>query len=302
MDKVLFIDGHNFIWRANITFGGPVKHEPVVPSNISNGITICACKAPWNLEQNFCYGEKYNIIFNFFRNLRPIIEQFVPDKCFFVLEGHPKFRYDLYGDYKANRIIKHAAKQEDQTRFFRNRDIIVSLLPHTPITLAKAANYEADDVVASLCDNMKTEDLAIVSTDTDYIQLLQLGYANLQIYNPIKKIDMEAPPYPYVGWKCLNGDKSDNIPKLLTPKKALDTINNPELLKQFLSVEENRANFNINRQLIEFGKVPEEEIELQEGQRNFQFLYDAFAQMKFETIIRKDAWTRYIKTFDCIKY
>lgn len=294
MDKVLFIDGHNFIWRANITFGGPVKHELIAGK--------CACKSPWNMEHNFCYGEKFNIIFNFFRNLRPIIEQFSPDKCFFVLEGHPQFRYDLYAGYKANRLIKTASREEDQARFFANRDVIVPLLLHLPITQARARAYECDDVVATLCENLKTEALTVVSTDTDYIQLLQKGYPSVQIYNPIKKIYMEAPTYPYVAWKCLAGDKSDNIPPLLKPKKAVDTVSNPALFQKFLSTEENRANFSIHRQLIEFRSVPLEEIEMQEGERNFQFLYDAFSQMKFETIVRSDTWKRYMKTFDCIKF
>lgn len=297
MDKVLFIDGHNFIYRANVAFGDAFwKHQKAALDE-----NECRCGEPWNNKTDSC-DKDYVVVFNFFRNLRPIIEQFDPVKCFFVLEGHPKFRYDLYGDYKANRIVKHAIKHEDQAKFVRNRDIIVSLLPHLPITLAKAAHYEADDVIASLCEGLKTEDLAIVSSDADYIQLLQRGYSNLQVYNPIKKVDMESPPYPYVGWKCLHGDKSDNIPKLLTPKKALDTITNPQLLQKFLAVEENRANFSVNRQLIEFGLVPPEEIELQEGQRNFQYLYDAFSQMKFETIVRKESWSKYTKTFDCLKY
>lgn len=295
MDKVLFIDGHNFIWRANITFGGPVRHVPADPGK-------CLCNSPWNEEDGFCYGEKYNVIFNFFRNLRPIIEQFSPDKCFFVLEGHPQFRYDLYADYKANRLIKTASRREDQDRFSKNRDVIVSMLAHLPITTARATHYECDDVVAALCENLKSEDLTVVSTDTDYIQLLQRGYPQIGIYSPIKKSYMEAPNYPYVAWKCLAGDKSDNIPPLLKPKKAIATVSSPELFKRFLEVEENRANFNINRQLIEFQSVPEEEILIQEGQRNFQFLHDAFKQMKFETIVRADTWKRYISTFDCLKY
>lgn len=297
MDKVLFIDGHNFIWRAMVSFG-EAKYQHI---RVQEQERDCACSQPWDFLTDSC-SQDFTWVFNFYRNLRPIIEQFSPDKCFFVLEGHPQFRYNLYADYKANRIIKTAAKQENQARFFKNRDRIVELLPHLPITLARAEKYECDDVVATLCDNLKNEDLTVVSTDTDYIQLLQRGYPKIQIYNPIKKENMTAPPYPYVGWKCLAGDVSDNIPKLLTPKKAVNTISNPELLKKFLETEENRANFNINRQLIEFQTVPSDEISLTEGQRNFQFLYDAFTYMKFETIIRKESWAKYIKTFDCIKY
>src|SRR5678816_3459258 len=256
MDKILFIDAHNAMWRACVKFGAV---QPDVPDEVI-------------------------FAFNFFRNLRPIIADFEPDKCFFVLEGHPQFRYDLFSDYKANRIIKQAAKQETNDRFLKTKDIIVPLLQHLPITTCRAANYEADDVIATLCDNMRDEDLTVLSNDSDYIQLLQRSYPQIRIYNPIKKVFMEAPPYPYVAWKCLNGDKSDNIPALLKPKKALDTVNSPELFEKFMAVEENRANFSVNRQLIEFRTVPVDEITLHEGARNFDALRTAFTEMKFESI------------------
>ena len=309
MDKVLLIDGHNAMWRASVSFGPPVKHEKWVmtdPFARDDRVGIlypcCACKAPWNTEEGFCYGERYSIVFNFFRNLRPIIELFSPDKCYFVLEGHPQFRYDLYADYKANRLIKQASKKDTLDKFARDKDIIIELLQYLPITICRAADYECDDVIASLCKNLKDEDLTILSNDSDYIQLLQLEYNKIQIYNPIKKQFMEAPLYPYVAWKCLNGDKSDNIPALLKPKKALNTINDPVLFQKFMDVGENRANFNINRQLIEFRSVPEEEIIIQECIRQFDILKQAFSDMKFESIINDKSWSKYCNTFNCLKY
>lgn len=276
MDKVLFIDAHNQMWRACVKFGAV---QPDVPDEVI-------------------------FTFNFFRNLRPLIADFEPAKCFFVLEGHPQFRYDLFADYKANRIIKlaEAKSKESNDRFLRTKDLIVPLLQHLPVTICRAANYEADDVVATLCENMRTEDLTVLSNDSDYIQLLQRGYPQIRIYNPIKKSFMEAPNYPYVAWKCLNGDKSDNIPALLKPKKALDTVNSPELFQKFMDVEENRANFNVNRQLIEFRPVPVDEISLREGTRNFDALRQAFTEMKFESIVNDQSWNKYCKTFDCLKY
>lgn len=275
MDKILFIDAHNSMWRACVKFG---TVQPDTPDEVI-------------------------FTFNFFRNLRPIIEDFAPDKCFFVLEGHPQFRYDLFSDYKANRIVKNAeARKESNERFLKTKDIIIPLIQHLPITTVCAANYEADDVIATLCDNMKDEDLTVLSNDSDYIQLLQRGWKNVAIYNPIKKMFMEAPDYPYVAWKCLNGDKSDNIPALLKPKKALEAATNPEKFEQFMAVEENRANFQVNRQLIEFRSVPEDEIVLKEGNRQFDLLKQAFAEMKFESIINDKSWEKYHKTFDCLKY
>jgi 5'-3' exonuclease len=273
MDKVLLIDAHNAMWRACVKFG-----------------------APQDVDDSIIFT------FNFFRNLKPLVADIDPVKCFFVLEGHPQFRYDLFSEYKANRIIKQASRQDSNDRFLKTKDIIVPLLQHLPITVCRAANYEADDVIATLCENMKDEDITVLSNDSDYIQLLQRGYQNIRIYNPIKKADMEAPTYPYVAWKCLNGDKSDNIPALLKPKKAVETISNPELFKKFMEVEENRANFSVNRQLIEFRSVPEEEIELKEGSRNFPELKKAFMEMKFESITNDQSWDKYCKAFDCLKY
>jgi 5'-3' exonuclease len=292
MDKVLLIDGNFFIHRANTTFGPSVPH-------VRDG-DACACGSPWHSE-GFCYGQRYGSVFNFFRNLRPIIEQFTPDKCFFVLEGRPQFRYDLYSDYKANRIIKQASKTPEQhEKFLQASDDILRILKHFPITTARASQYEADDVIATLAEDMKSEKLTILSNDSDYIQLLQRGYKACQIYNPIKKVFMEAPAYPYVAWKSLRGDKSDNIPALLKPKKALACVNSPELFRKFLSVEENRANFSINRQLIEFRSVPLEEIDMQDGTRNFHVVKQEFINMAFQSIIK--SWQHYTETFDCLRY
>lgn len=301
MDKVLLIDAHNAMWRASISFAPKKIPAPPSPSE-DEGWDMRGEPAPPAIEKKEV-DEKFILIFNFFRNLRPIIEQFAPDKCFFVLEGHPQFRYDLFADYKANRFVKQAGiGKEKLDKFLQCKDEIVRIMQHFPITVARAANYEADDVIASLCDNMRDEELTILSNDSDYIQLLQRGYPHCQIYNPIKKTFMEAPIYPYVAWKCLNGDKSDNIPALLKPKKALDMVNNPDLFKKFMEVEENRANFNVNRQLIEFRSVPMEEIVLVEGQRNFDIVKEEFAKMEFQSIINDKSWAKYTKTFDCLRY
>ena len=47
----------------------------------------------------------YHVVFNAFRNMRALVEQLQPTRLVFVLEGHPKWRYDLMPEYKANRKI-----------------------------------------------------------------------------------------------------------------------------------------------------------------------------------------------------
>jgi 5'-3' exonuclease len=42
-------------------------------------------------------------------------------------------------------------------------------------------------VVATLAEDLKDEDVVVLSNDSDFIQLLQKGYEHFKIYNPFKK-------------------------------------------------------------------------------------------------------------------
>lgn len=310
MDKVLLIDAHNAMHRANIGFAKPFpKAAPkvgeddewnmrgqVTPEETAEEVAAALAKQ----EE----AERHLVKFNFFRNLRPLIEQFSPDKCFFVLEGHPQFRYDLFSEYKANRIIKTAEKQEAMDKFHVSKREIVRLIQNLPITTVRAADYECDDVIATLCENMKSEDVTVLSNDSDYIQILQKGYPNCKVYNPVKKEFMSAPPYPYVAWKSLVGDTSDNIPGFagIGPKKAESLLSDPKKFQKFMDIEENRANFQVYRELIEFRFIPEEEIVFKDGIKNFDILKEEFEKMKFDSITNEKSWNKYVKTFDCLKY
>lgn len=289
MDKVLCFDGYNALHRANIKINFGSK----------------APKEEWGTEpQPEVKEEKpdYVMTFNFFRNLRPLIEMFKPDKVFFVLEGHSKSRYELYPEYKANRIIKYAAKKEEKEQFNVQKDRIIGLLKHFPITTVLASDYEADDVIHTLCQDLRQEDLTVVTNDSDFIQLLQMKFDNLKIYNPIKKDFMTAPDYHYVAWKSLAGDKSDNIKSLVGDKKAQTLVTTPDKFQKFLELEENRANFNINKALIEFQTVPADQLIVEEGKPDWNQVKSEFQKMEFESITNDKSWQKYKSTFDTIKY
>lgn len=270
MDRILFIDYYNFLHRACVKFEA---------SNIPD-------------EEIFT--------FNFFRNLRPIVEKFNPDKCFFALEGHPQFRYNLFAEYKANRIIKNASKLNRNESVAKTSSIVIDILKLFPVSIAKAKDFEADDLIASLCDNLKNEDITIISNDSDYIQLLQKKYNKIQIYDPIKKEFQKNTTYPYVVWKSLAGDVSDNIPQIVSDSKAKELSSNPRKLLKFFENDENRTNFNLNRNLIEFRMIPLDEIAIMDGTANFIEIKKRFEKLQFKSILKN--WDKYVNTFNCLKY
>lgn len=300
------VDFFNQLHRSCIGFGPPRKHFECTADCKHEGknFSHCLCGARRNEEdKTLCYGEKYTFIFNFFRNLRPLVEDGAPNKIFACLEGYPKFRYDLFPNYKANRITKQGTMNKEQAdKFQATKDEVLRLLQFLPITIAHAQHYEADDLIATLSENMKEEDLTIITNDKDYLQLLQKDYQHITIYNPIKKEAMVAPDYLFIPYLSLIGDKSDNIPRLMSEKKALQHITNPPLFKTFMGQEENRARFAMNKALIEFRQVPEEEIILQEGTWQPDQLKVEFDSMDFQSIINEKSWKKYTETFDAVRY
>lgn len=277
-DKVLIIDAHNQMRRANISFD--FKKKEVVE------------------EAKEEQTENFTMVYNFFRSFRAIFEQFDPNLICFVLEGHPQFRYDLYPEYKANRIIKTGdeKKRIDNENFHRQKRIVIDLLKLLPVRQYKAKNYECDDVIAYICRDLPNDDVTIISNDSDFTQLLQEGL-KCKIYNPIKKEYMVAPEYHYVAHKALVGDKTDNIEGLLSKAKALKIISDPKAFEAFINDDKNKEKFNRNLSLIKIPQINEDELEFFDGQKDFDALKQRFNEMKFDSITNDKSWSRFVDTF-----
>ena len=212
------------------------------------------------------------------------------------------FRYQISSDYKANRphrLIKQGSNNtpNHDEDFYRQVKIIYDLLQYLPITIASAEGVEGDDIIFSLVDNLRAEKVIIVSNDNDLIQCLQQGYTDTHLYNPIKKIWVSAPPYLHLVYKILAGDKTDQVRRLITPRKATELATDPDKLATFLSVEENRANFNINRSLIELRRVPDDQLVFEDYQANFEVLRLHFQEMKFQSMLDREYWEKFRDTF-----
>lgn len=271
-DKILLFDTLNFIYRGVLKFGKPAEGEI-----------------------------DYTVVFNFFRNFRAIIEELSPDRVFLALEGNPQFRRDLFPEYKGNRLIKTGSAQEKHNDFHRQAALITDLLSHLPVQMVRAEHFEADDTLYTLAENLKDEEVVILSSDSDLIQILQ-GLPTTKLYNPMKKSYVVAPEYVYLVWKALAGDKSDNIPSLMNDKEATELSQNPAALQEYLSAsEENRANFNLNRKLIELRIVPEKELLFLPRKTSHEKLFAAFEEMKFATLLKESYRERFIETFTALE-
>jgi len=153
----------------------------------------------------------------------------------FCLEGR-SWRKDFYAPYKANRAVARAALTESEAEedklFWETFDTLKDFLSNrTNCTVLQHPDLEADDLIAGWIQAHPHDHHTIVSSDTDFYQLLS---ENVNQYNgiadelhtiqgifdkkgaPVKdKKTKEPKVIPDPKWilfeKCMRGDPTDNV-------------------------------------------------------------------------------------------
>ena len=157
------------------------------------------------------------------------------DHVVFCLEGR-SWRKDYYEPYKKNRAVARAAltesEQEEDRLFWEAFDELKTFLSErTNCTVLRHEELEADDLIAGWIKSHPNDEHIIVSSDTDFYQLLA---ENVKQYNGvadelhtisgifdkkgkpvIDKKTKEPKCIPDPAWilfeKCMRGDPTDNI-------------------------------------------------------------------------------------------
>lgn len=192
----------------------------------------------------------------FFNKVHSILRLNKNYRVIFVWDGRlgSKWRKDVNPEYKANR--KHGDDAFYHI-FINMMNICREILNYYPIIQYSKEDAEADDLIYSTIKLLSNaEDIKVISTDTDMIQLCQ-KFDNVKIWSPIKKKYHEVPEYDYVLYKAIIGDKSDNIigvPKYGAKKSAKVAIKGLNTLpSEYHILVEN------NLTIIDMAKNPYEE-------------------------------------------
>ena len=191
-------------------------------------------------------------------------------------DGMNTWRKEFYPFYKANRKKGREDSAEDWTEIFRIlhlvRDEIRDYLPYKVIHME---GVEADDVIGTLVLQSQefgmAEDIMIVSSDKDFIQLQKFG--NVKQFSPIqKKLVTDSNPRTYLFNHIMRGDSGDGIPNVLSADDTFVTEKNQSPLRQarideWLENSDNLRevmdediyrNYQRNKKLIDLTDIPED--------------------------------------------
>lgn len=206
-NRLLLVDGHNLLFR--MFYGMPdtfYTHS----------------------------GKKFNAVYGFAHALTRVSAIIRPSYALVVFDSEDcGDRRELDAAYKANRPDYSEMSPNDCP--FTQLGAIYAMLDEMGIPNREIHGCEADDVIASYALNFSGElDVVIMSTDRDYCQLISdrvsiLDYhgSDSRLIRPddvVKKFGVR--PDQFADFKCLIGDKSDNIVGVrgIGPKRAAELL------------------------------------------------------------------------------
>ena len=184
--RLFLVDGSAYIFRAFFA---------VPPLNNSQGLPT-------------------NAIFGFTNMMLRFLKRYNPDYIAIALDaGRETFRNEMFAQYKGNRP---EAPADLIPQFPYIRKVVDSL----NLPLLELNGYEADDIIATLCEGMASDvaEIVVVSSDKDLMQLVTNGTKLLDsakdrwISNAEVKEKFGVPPEQVIEVMGLMGDAVDNIP------------------------------------------------------------------------------------------
>ena len=188
-------------------------------------------------------GLAFHIMFN---SIKKAHNMFNGGHVVFCLEGR-SWRKDVYEPYKKNRKVvldKRSPREQEEDQYWWEAydDFLEFIKTQTNCSAVRSSIAEADDVIALWLETHKDSKNVIVSTDSDFYQLIN---TNVSLYNGvtnqivtvngfydekdnavIDKKTGQPKTAPEPEWllfeKCIRGDSSDNVftafPKARTTK------------------------------------------------------------------------------------
>ena len=184
--------------------------------------------------------------------VKSYVNMFKPERIIACWDEKPDYqrndRKEMFADYKGNRssdITPHSNNNKIK-EFFKTLGI-PSIFPR---------KLEADDTIAYLAESLEGSKV-ILSVDKDFLQLIN---ENVIVYDPIRKKEtnlvnfeevVKCRQQDFMTIKCLEGDKSDNVPGI--PKFGKVKISK-YLKHEFKLTAEEELIYNRNYSLFRLDK------------------------------------------------
>jgi len=185
-------------------------------------------------------GQIVNAVYGFTSFLLKALNEFHPEYVVLTLDKKgPTFRHEEYAAYKATRV-----KAPDE--LYEQIPLVKRVVEAFKIPIFELTGYEADDLIGTICEQVKTDknlEKIIITGDLDTLQLvdertkvytMSRGLTDSVLYdtNQVKE-RYGLKPEQIIDYKALRGDPSDNIPGV----RGIGEKTASELLIEFANLD-----------------------------------------------------------------
>jgi len=206
-------------------------------------------------------------------SVNQVVRKFGADHVVFCLEGR-SWRKDHYEPYKKNRVVdalaQTEAEKEENEMFWDTYEKFTTFLKEkTNVSVLRHERAEADDMIARFIHLHPNDTHYIISSDTDYIQLIS---DNVHQYNGItnqfitlegyhdekgrlvvdkktKEPKLLGDPQWHLFMKCMRGDSSDNVFSAYPGVREKGTKNKVGLTEAY--ADRHKQGFNWNNMMLQ---------------------------------------------------
>ena len=206
-------------------------------------------------------------------SVNQVVRKFGADHVVFCLEGR-SWRKDHYAPYKKNRVVdtltQTEAEREENEMFWDTYEKFTTFLKEkTNVSVLRHELAEADDMIARFVHLHPNDTHYIISSDTDYIQLIS---DNVHQYNGItnqfitlegyhdekgrlvvdkktKESKLLGDPQWHLFMKCMRGDSSDNVFSAYPGVREKGTKNKVGLTEAY--ADRHKQGFNWNNMMLQ---------------------------------------------------
>jgi len=206
-------------------------------------------------------------------SVNQVVRKFGADHVVFCLEGR-SWRKDHYEPYKKNRVVdalaQTEAEKEENEMFWDTYEKFTTFLKEkTNVSVLRHERAEADDMIARFVHLHPNDTHYIISSDTDYIQLIS---DNVHQYNGItnqfitlegyhdekgrlivdkktKEPKLLGDPQWHLFMKCMRGDSSDNVFSAYPGVREKGSKNKVGLTEAY--ADRHKMGFNWNNMMLQ---------------------------------------------------
>lgn len=192
-----------------------------------------------NLAFRWKHQNKLDFEHDYVRTVQSLAKSYNCGEIVVLGDGGSNYRKSIDPEYKANRKERYKEQTEKEEQefqeFLAEFQVTMNTLKYKGYLTLKYAGVEADDIAALICqnrENLGIDNIWMISSDKDWDLLIDEHISRFSTVTRKETTLMtwdehyEFEPEYFLTYKCLTGDKGDNVPGVdgVGPKRATQLI------------------------------------------------------------------------------